>query len=90
MKPYEISQWTKAVNNQVLYDRLAQGSDPDMRGADGIKFNPHEMIARAAVSQVHSDLSYQRFEQLQIKPVYVYVGGFILFLVVMKYLTSPK
>lgn len=89
MSPYEISQWTSKSDNLALYRNLAASSNMDMRGSDNIKFNPHEMIARAAVSQVQTDLSYQRFEQMQIKPLYLYAGGFLLFLVVMKYLTTP-
>ncbi len=90
MSPYDISQWTNKANNQALYRTLADASNSDMRGADNLLFDPHKMIGGAAVSQVQADPSYQRFDYLQMKPVYLYAGGFLIFLVAMKYLTSPK
>jgi hypothetical protein len=90
LSPYQVSQWTDKTKGQALYDSLAARSDSDMRGSDNLKFDPRSMIGHASVTQANTDISYQRMEHLQMKPVYMYAGGFILFLVVMKYLTSSK
>ena len=85
---YDISRWTSSSNNQALYKSLASGANEDMMKSDNLLFNPHQMIAGSAVSQATADPSYQRFDVMQMRPVYYYAGGFLLFLVVMKYLTS--
>lgn len=89
MSKFEISRFTSASQNQVLYKNLAMASDSDQRGADNLIFDPQSMIKHAAIPQVSAaDPSFQRFESLQMRPFYFYAGGFLLFLVTMKYLTS--
>jgi hypothetical protein len=90
MNTYDISRWTSNANNQALYKSLADASNMDMRGADNIKFDPHLLVGGAAVTQAQTDPSFQRYEYIQAKPIYLYAGGFLIFLLAMKYLTSSK
>lgn len=77
-------------NNQAVYKRLAEGADSDMMKSDNLLFSPSEMIAGSGLSHQEIDPSYRRFAQEQMKPMWTCIGGLILFLIAVKYLTSPK
>jgi len=86
---YDISQWTDKGNNRKLYASLANNSDSGMMKADSIMFDPKEMLT-SGVSHKTNDPSYQRVMMSQQLPVLYYVGGILLFLVTLKYLTTNQ
>lgn len=88
LSKYSMSQFTNAAANQKLYQNLANASDSQMMKADNLLFDPKLMIGSSGLGYTATDPSFQRFEHLQIMPVYYYLGSFVLLLVVLKYLTK--
>lgn len=85
---YNVSQWTATSNTQRLYANLASASDPNMMKADNLLFDPKLMVGSSGLAANVTDHSYRRFDQIQIMPIYYYVGSFIILLTVLKYLTK--
>lgn len=85
---YNISQWTSKSNNLALYRNLASGNDPDMMKADNLIFRPQEMIGGTGITHQQSDRAYANLDIARVKPLYVTMGAFLVFLAVFRYLRS--
>lgn len=91
MNKYDISRWTSKANNQALYKSLAEASDPGMMKSDNLLFSPGQMLSGTGQTHQQIDSGYARVQQTQMQPLYVWAGGIILFVVVLRYLTcAPK
>jgi hypothetical protein len=86
--PYNISQWTNKQSNLALYRQIADSSIPDMRGADNLLFSPKEMLSGTQADPSTYDPSYQAISLSNQKPIFLTLGAFVAFLILLRYLRS--
>lgn len=87
---YDVSRWTAPASTQHLYRTLDEASDQGMMKSDALLFRPGEMLSGTGLSNTQFDPSYARFHCEQMKPTWMLAGGFVAFLLIMRYLTSSK
>lgn len=86
-----ISRWSQTTKREAVYEGLKETSDPAMRKADTIKFDPSEMIIGASKGQFETDMSYQRVQRdRDWVPVLYTVGAFVIFLGIVSFLRRPQ
>lgn len=86
--PYNISQWTDKQSNLNLYRKISDASIPDMRGSDNLLFDPKAMLSNAQADLTAFDPSMKAIAFSQHKTIFMTVGAFLAFLIVLKYLRS--
>lgn len=87
-REFNMSQWTNKTSASATYRRLDGSENPSMMRADTIAFNPMEMFRRTNITPTQTDHSYRTLEHLRKQPVYVTAGAFVLFLLVLRYLST--
>lgn len=86
-----ISRWSQTTKREAVYEGLAAVSNPEMRKADNLKFNPSEMIIGASKGMYETDMSYQRVQRdRDWVPVMYTLGALVIFLGVVSFLRRPQ
>lgn len=87
MSRNQISQFTNRQNATRAYDRERSQTDPDMRGADTIKYDPQRMVGQGAGLGIwETDPSAQRVITEQRVDYVKLAGGAIILLLFLNYL----
>mgnify|MGYP003479114568 CR=1 FL=1 len=82
--PGQLEQLKNTQGIMNLMKRVNSEANPDMRGADSILFEPKLLIPGGAQKEPSS----RRVQMADNMQFVYYAGGFIIFLVALKYLTN--
>lgn len=87
-REFKMSQWTNKTEGMATYRRLDGTENPAMMRSDNLVFNPAEMFRHTNINPMQTDRSYRTLESLRAQPVYVTAGAFVLFILVLRYLST--